>query len=168
LPSVTGVLEQAERVGRWLENLLIGLLLASMIVLACTQIFLRNFDFGTLVWADQAINHAVLWVAMVAGVAAAREDRHISIDVLSRFLPLRAQAAVALFVDLFTVGVCLALTWYSWQLTEFALEDQETLLIGIPVWVAQAALPAAFGLMAWRYLVWFGRRLRVLILGAAV
>ncbi|MEE4186556.1 MAG: TRAP transporter small permease [Gammaproteobacteria bacterium] len=162
---MSGVLEQAERVGRWLENLLIGLLLVSMILLACTQIFLRNFDFGTLVWADQAINHAVLWVAMAAGVAAAREDRHISIDVLSRFLPPRGRAGVTLVVDLFTVSVCLALAWYSWQLTQFALEDQETLLIGIPVWVAQASLPLAFLLMAWRYTVWFARRLRILIRG---
>lgn len=161
------VLDQAERVGRWLENLLIGLLLAGMILLACTQIFLRNFDFGTLVWADQAINHAVLWVAMVAGVAAAREDRHIAIDVLSRFLAPRTRAGVALLVDLFTVAVCLALAWYSWKLTEFALEDQETLLIGIPVWIAQAALPVAFTLMAWRYTIWFARRLRILLVGVA-
>lgn len=162
---MSGVLEQAERVGRWLENLVIGLLLASMIVLACTQIFLRNFNFGTLVWADQTINHAVLWVAMIAGVAAAREDRHISIDVLSRFLPPRGRAGVALLVDLFTIGVCLALAWYGWQLAQFALEDDETLLIGIPVWVAQAVVPLAFLLMAWRYMIWFVRRVRILITG---
>jgi len=160
-------LEGADRVGRWLENLVIGLLLVSMVLLACAQIFLRNFDFGTLVWADQTINHAVLWVAMFAGVAAAREDRHISIDVLSRFLPPRGQAGVALLVDLFTVGVCVALAWYGWQLTEFALEDDEALLVGIPVWMAQAALPLAFVLMAWRYLVWFVRRIGVLISGGA-
>ena len=161
------MLQQAERAGRWLENLVIGLLLVAMIVLACTQIFLRNFDFGTLVWADETINHAVLWIAMVAGVAAAREDRHISIDVLSRFLPPRGRAAIALLVDLFTAGVCGVLAWYGWQLASFALEDEATLLVGIPVWVAQAVVPLAFLLMAWRYLIWFARRVHVLITGGS-
>jgi TRAP-type C4-dicarboxylate transport system permease small subunit len=160
-------LDIAERAGRWLENLLIGTLLLAMIGLACTQIFLRNFDFGSLVWGDEAINHMVLWVAMIAGIAAAREDRHISIDVLSRFLPPFGKIATAMVVDLFTASVCIALAWYGSQLTAYALEDGDTLLIGVPFWVVQGIVPVGFALIAWRYLIWFLRRFRQLISGHA-
>lgn len=162
---MSSTLDIAERAGRWLENLLIGALLTAMIGLACAQIFLRNFDFGSLVWGDEAINHMVLWVAMIAGIAAAREDRHISIDVLSRFLPPRGKAAAAMVVDLFTAAVCLALAWYGWQLTGYALEDGDALLIGVPFWVVQGIVPVGFALIAWRYLIWFARRFRQLLSG---
>ena len=67
----------------------------------------------------------VLWIAMIAGVAAAREDRHIAIDVLSRFLAPKPKAFVSLFVDLFTAAVCAALAWYSVGMVGFAIEDEE-------------------------------------------
>lgn len=161
------VLDWLDRAGRWLENLLIGALLLAMIGLACAQIFLRNLDFGSLVWGDEAVNHMVLWVAMIAGIAAARENRHISIDVLSRFLPPRGQAVAGLAVQLFTISVCVALAWYGWQLTEYALEDGEALLIGIPMWVVQGIIPVGFALIAWRYCIWLLRSASLLITGAA-
>ena len=76
----------------------------------------------------------VLWIAMIAGVAAAREDRHISIDVLSRFLSPRGRAVTAVFVDIFTMAVCLALAWYGWVMISFALEDGDRLLGKLPAW----------------------------------
>ena len=104
---------------------------------------------------------------MIAGVAAAREDRHISIDVLSRFLPPRGQALAALIVDLFTVAVCLALAWYGRIMVQFAYEDGDVLLQVVPAWILQAVVPAAFLLMAWRYLIWVVRRCRTLLTGEA-
>ena len=160
-------LEKAEALGRVAENILLSALLAGMIGLAATQIVLRWSDLGSLVWGDEAIRLMVLWIAMVAGVAAAREDRHIAIDVLSRFLGKRSKALTSLIVDLFTSAVCLALAWYGWGMVSFALEDGEVLLGGLPAWFFQAVIPAAFLLMAYRYFIWFVRRLRELFAGDA-
>jgi len=162
------MLDWADKAGRFLENLFLGLLLGGMIVLACVQIFLRDFGLGSLLWGDEAIRIMVLWIAMIAGIAAAREDRHISIDVLSRFLPPRGRALAALVVDLFTVAVCAALAWYGWGMVEFALQDGDVLLGDVPAWLLQAIVPAAFLLMAWRYLIWVVRRLRALLTGEVI
>ena len=102
---------------------------------------------------------------MIAGIASAREDRHIAIDVLSRFLSPRGKLVSAVIVDLFTAAVCLVLAWYGWGMVEFALEDGDMLLGGLPAWFFQAVIPAAFLLMAYRYLIWFLRRLRELFFG---
>ena len=156
---------QAARVGRWLENAILAILLSGMIILATAQVLLRDFGAGSLVWADEAVRLLVLWLAMVGGIAAAREDRHISIDVLSRFLPRRVRAAAAVLIDLFTIAVCLALAWYGSIMIRFALEGGDRLLAGLPAWPFQAIIPAAFACMAWRYFVWLLRHSRE-VLGA--
>ena len=75
------MLDKADAVGRILENLLLSILLTGMIGLGASQIVLRWAGAGSFVWGDEAIRLMVLWIAMVAGIAAAREDRHIAIDV---------------------------------------------------------------------------------------
>lgn len=160
-------LDTAEALGRWIENALLSALLAGMIGLGALQIVLRWSSAGSLVWADEAIRMMVLWIAMVAGVAAAREDRHISIDVLSRFLAPRARAFAAAAVDLFTAAVCMALAWYGGIMVQFALEDGDVLLTGLPAWIFQSIIPVAFLLMGYRYFLWFIRRLREVVRGSA-
>lgn len=152
------MLEWADRAGRFLENLLLAMLLAAMTILACTQIFLRDFGLGSLLWGDEAVRLMVLWIAMIAGIAAAREDRHIAIDVLSRFLPPRWQVVAQLLVEAFAGIVCFALAWFGWGMVSLAREYGDTLLIDQPAWVLQLILPVAFFLMGWRYLVWVARR----------
>lgn len=157
------MLEKADKLGRVLENAFLSVLLLGMIGLGSTQILLRWTGEGSLVWGDEATRLMVLWIAMIAGIAAARDDRHISIDVLSRLLPERGKAIAAVLVALFSMTVCLALTWYSAEMLRFAIEDSEVLLGGLPAWWFQSILPVGFGLISWRYLIWIIRRLRALL-----
>jgi len=162
---VRSLLEKADAVGRLLENVALSALLVGMISLGASQILLRWSGAGSFVWGDEAIRLMVLWIAMVAGIASAREDRHIAIDVLSRFLSPRGKSAAAVVVDLFTAIVCLVLAWYGWRMVEFAIEDGDVFFDGLPAWAFQAIIPAAFLLMAYRYLIWFARRLREALAG---
>ena len=101
------------------------------------------------------------------GVAAAREDRHIAIDVLSRFLPPKPELIAAMLVDLFTAAVCAALAWFSSDMVRFAFEDDEQLLGGLPAWGFQMILPVGFALICYRYLLWVGKRGVALVRGEA-
>jgi len=157
-----GWLGRAERAGWWLETLTLATVLLAMIGLAAAQILLRNVFGSGLPWADEALRLLVLWSALFGAVAASREDRHIRIDLLGRLLPPTARHAVACGLDLFTCAICCLLAWYS---LDFVLDSRrfaDTVLGGLPAWAFQAVLPLAFGLIAWRYLVWALRRLRAL------
>lgn len=165
--SADSFLHKLDVFGRLLENILLTVLLAGMIVLSATQIFLRWGGAGSISWGDEGVRLMVLWIAMVAGVASAREDRHISIDLVSRFLSGRGRAITAIVVDLFTVTVCLALAWYGYEMVALAHEFEDELLGGMPAWIFQAIIPAAFLLIAYRYLIWVARRMRELISGGA-
>lgn len=154
-----------ERWGRRAEDAVLALLLVAMILLASTQIVLRNlFDSG-LVWADGLLRLMVLWLALIGAVAASRADRHISIDILSRFLPARARLASEVAVDAFTAAVCGLLAWHAWRFVADAREFGDTLLGDLPAWWFQLVLPVAFALMAWRYALYAGGRLVALASG---
>ncbi|MCC5794419.1 MAG: TRAP transporter small permease [Chromatiales bacterium] len=155
-------LGRAERAGWWVETAILVALLLTMIVLAALQIGLRNFAGTGLAWADEALRLLVLWTALFGAVAASREDRHIRIDLLSRFLSPRPRSGVALLLDLFTAGVCIVLAWYS---ADFVLDSHrfgDTVLGGLPAWSFQVVLPLAFALIAWRYLLHALRHLLLL------
>lgn len=146
--------ERAERAGRLLETVLLALALGAMIVLASAQISLRNFGGGGLAWADEALRLLVLWVTMLGAIAAGRDQRHVSIDALSRYLPRAWLCWVARASDFFAAAVCLVLAWYSGLFVADSLAADDRILGGgLPAWVAQLVLPVAFGLLGYRYVV---------------
>jgi TRAP-type C4-dicarboxylate transport system permease small subunit len=149
----------ADRLGRAVETLLLALTLGAMILLAASQIVLRNLWGGGLDWADEALRLLVLWVAMLGAVAASREQRHVSIDALSRYLPRGAHPWTALLVEAFTAVVCLVLAWFSWLFVADSKLAEDMVLGGkVPAWTVQAILPVGFFLMGYRYTFSSARR----------
>jgi TRAP-type C4-dicarboxylate transport system permease small subunit len=137
----------------WTENVLLILMLALMVVLAATQIVLRNFAHTSIDGADDMLRLLVLWVAFLGAVAASREGKHIHVDAIARWLPGRAKPLVNAVTDLFTTGVCGVM---SWEALRYVLKSRETaeLAIGaLPVWAAASILPLAFALIGLRYLL---------------
>jgi len=145
---------RADRLGRALETFLLALVLSAMILLAATQIVLRNLSGGGIVWADEALRILVLWVAMLGAVAASRDQRHVSIDAVSRYLPSAVRWWISLFVNLFAATVCIVLAWYSYEfIADSRLADDRVLGGAVSAWVMQFILPVGFALLGYRYLV---------------
>lgn len=142
-----------ERAGRVAEDAALVVLLGSMVTLAVTQIVLRQFFDGTIVWADELIKIIVLWLAMVGSIAAARDNRHIRIDVLSHVLPEKLVVATRVLVDVFAAAVCVVIAWQAWRYLQIEIEWEETVLIDTPAWIAHVIVPAAFLLIGYRFLV---------------
>jgi TRAP-type C4-dicarboxylate transport system permease small subunit len=164
--SRAGLIAKAENVGRLIENSALAIILSGMILLAGVQIFLRIFMASGIPWANEALQLMVLWVAMLGAVVASRENRHISIDVLSRILPEGLKLWSAALVHAFTAAVSLTLAWHSWVFVAESREFQDQLLGNLPAWWFQSVLPIAFLLIGYRYCIWFLRQLRDLAGGA--
>jgi TRAP-type C4-dicarboxylate transport system permease small subunit len=150
-----GILKRLERWGTAAENASLVILLTTMIVLAVGQIVLRLFfNFG-FVWTDELIKLIVLWIALIASVAAARNNRHLRIDVLSHFVPEKYARFPRIIVEAFAASMCAVLAWYSWQYLQLTLEFEDTVLVDVPAWIAYLVLPLSFALMAYRFLLTF-------------
>ena len=147
------LLGRLERLGTALENLVLVLLLAAMMIVAVGQIALRLFFDSGLVWADELLKLMVLWIAMVASIAASRSNRHLRIDVLSHFVPERFARVPRMIVDLFASLICGLLAWHSLRFILLSLEFGDTVLVGIPSWTVHGIVPLAFALMSYRFLL---------------
>jgi TRAP-type C4-dicarboxylate transport system permease small subunit len=142
---------QAARGARFVETLLLGVLLAGLMIFATAQIVLRNFFSMGVSWGDGLIRLSVLWLALLGALAASSDQRHISLGALVRWLPQRGQRGAAVLADLFAAGVCGALAWFS---TAFVVDSRtagDTLLNGVPAWPLQLIMPVAFGLITYRF-----------------
>ena len=133
-----------------LEVALISILLGSLIFFGCLQIFLRNAFHTGLLWADPLMRHIVLWLGCLGGVMATARVRHISIDILSRFLPSWMQAARDRLIHLATAVAASVLGMASLRLVIDEREFGESAFLGIDIWQLQVILPVAFFLIAYR------------------
>ena len=147
------IFNRLEKAGTHAEDALLLVILIGMILLAGTQIFLRNFFDTTLFWGDEMLRLMVLWLTIAGGLAASRMDKHISIAVLDRFLPVKAQLVTKVIIDLFTASVCALFAWQSARFVMGSYEFGDTLMRHVPAWTLQVILPVGFALMAFRHLV---------------
>ncbi len=142
------------------EDGLLVALLSGMVVLAAAQIALRNLADAGLLWIDPLLRVSVLWVGLLGAVAATRDDRQITVDVLSRFLPPRFRAAARVVTDLFAAAVCGVLAWHSVRLVVDERAAGTVAFSGVPVWTCELILPAAFAIITFRYLLFAVLHLR--------
>ena len=146
--------------GRRIETLLLTLLLLAIIVLAALQIVLRNVFSTSLFFADEIIRIAVLWIAMVGGVAAAREGRHIAITIVPRYFPEAWHKPAGLIATGFAAAVTAMLSWQSFRFVADSMRFGDVVLGDLPAWLFQSVMPVGFALMCLHFLSEIVRILR--------
>ncbi len=136
----------------WLEETFLCLLLSSMIMLACVQIFLRFFFAGGFAWADPLLRYMVLWAGLFGAAVATKRGKHISIDIISHLLPDSYKPWLQALLNLFSAGVCSVLTYAAITF----VRDEATYggrgLLEIPSWGLNLVFPVAFGIITLRFL----------------
>jgi TRAP-type C4-dicarboxylate transport system permease small subunit len=132
-----------------------------LVVLAGGQILLRQLDIA-LIWVDPLTRLLVLWIGVFGAVAASRDNQHIAIDALSRFLPARGKLAAGAVAGLFASGVCAVLAYEAARFVLFEYGGNAAALGGVPAWILALVLPLGFGLIAVRYAILCGARVRAL------
>jgi len=135
------------------EDLLLGLLLASLLALGLAQIGLRLFFGMGLEWAEPVERMGVLWLALLGALGATRERRHISIDALPRMLPPKLHRAAWALTQMATAVICAVLAYTGWGMVELEREAPTLFVKGVSSWVPMLVFPTGFALMALRFFV---------------
>lgn len=132
------------------EDLALAGLLALLVLLAVLQIVLRTvFDTG-LLWLDPLLRALVLWVAMLGAMVAAREGRHIGLDLVGRVLPPVPARIARLLSWGFAAAVSGLLAWQAGRMVVDERAMGTIAFAAVPVWWVQAILPFAFAVIALR------------------
>lgn len=142
------LLRKLDRLFVKVETALLVVFLSTMILLAFLQVVLRNFLGIGFLWADPLVRHLVIWVGFIGAAVATHEERHISIDALSRFFAPRWKAAAHTLTSLFALVVCLYLAEAAWVF----LQDEKALgsdfMLNVPTWIALIIIPSGYLLIA--------------------
>jgi C4-dicarboxylate transporter DctQ subunit len=145
-----------ERINSYLEkveSIFLVIILSVMVILAFLQVVLRNlFDQGIL-WADIFLRHLVLWVGFIGASLATKEEKHIAIDLFTRFLSKRGKNIAQMITNLFAFIICLILAKAGWTFVQYEKAEGMILFNNIQTWYFQVIIPIGFLLMAFRFLL---------------
>jgi C4-dicarboxylate transporter, DctQ subunit len=147
------ILKSFESVLNKIEGAVLIFLLLVMLFMAFGQVVLRNFFSGGIVWGDVLLRHLVLWLGFLGATLATSGERHINIDILTRYLPERLNGAVATLSNVFAAVVCFLLFRASLTFIEFEIANNNTTFAEIPSWYVQIIIPVGYGLLAFHFIV---------------
>jgi len=137
----------------WTEMAFLCLLLFSMILLACVQIFLRFFYSSGIFWADPLLRYMVIWVGLFGAAVATKQSKHISIDIISHLMPEKFLPWLHGFINFFSASVCIVLTYAAIIFVRDEAFYGGRGILDIPSWWLNLAYPIAFGIIASRFLI---------------
>ena len=122
-----------------------------MVVLAFSQIVMRNlFDIG-YIWIDPLLRIMVLWVGMLGAMVAHRERKQISVDVLTRILSPRLKLISKVLTLTFAGAVSGIIAWHSALFVIDEWKYDSIAFANVPAWIPELIIPVAFGIMALRF-----------------
>ncbi len=136
-----------------LEEWILIFVVMSMVLFSFLQVVLRNILSEGILGGDIVLRHLVLWVGFIGASLATRSERHINIDVFSRFFKGRVRLASAIIVNLFSalIAYFLASASVSFVLMERAYK---TVLFGsVESWYFQIIIPIGFAIITFRFIV---------------
>ena len=148
--------ERAATAARWIERIengVIAVLVLTMVLFAGAQILLRNLFGSGIEWADPLLRALVLWTAMLGALAAARDDKHIGLDLVTHFVHGRARRVLRVIALLFAAAIAAAMAWYGANLVALDYGSGTAAFARVPSWCVEAILPVGFGLLALRLAV---------------
>ncbi len=151
--KITDRIRQGIRILQKIEDgVLIGLLLL-MVVVAVFQIFARNlFDSG-IRFGDELVRVLVLWISLIGAMIASRNNSHVNIDLISRYLSSRIHKISTVLVGFFTSFICAVMSFFSYNFVMMEKLDGVIAFAGIPVWIFQSIIPVSFCIISLRYLL---------------
>lgn len=133
------------------ETLLLTTLLLSLILIAVTQVVMRNAVGGGLLWADAYTRISVLWLALLGAMVGSRRQSHLAIDAFVRFLPCRWKKRMARLNNGLTGLICFAAAWFSGDFLIQEYRYADLAFANVPNWWCEAIIPLAFLVIALRY-----------------
>ena len=142
-----------DRILERIESVTLIIALTSMISMAFLQVILRNFFDYIILWADIFSRHLILWVGFIGASLATYENKHINIDVLSRFLSPKIKQISIIITRSFSAFICILLAKASFVFITDERSAGSTLFLEIPVWVFMIIILIGFVIISFRFVI---------------
>ncbi|MBU0993221.1 MAG: TRAP transporter small permease [Proteobacteria bacterium] len=154
MKKLTDILEMVDGHIASMEKWLICISVITMISIAFGQVVLRNTLSMGFLWVEHLTRILILWVTFLGASTASREKRHISMDLLTRYVSEPKQKVFSIISSL-TVGVCCFLLFMTSVSYIHIQMDSHVSNIwpGAPDWVFLLVIPYFFMITMFRSLL---------------
>ena len=137
----------------WLEDAICVLTLGSVSLIIFGQVISRYFFEYTPLWSEELARYLIVWSIFIGVSVGVRENRHIGVDALLRFLPHRLKVASECLLNLIGIVVVVVLIWTSVQFISHTIDyEQLSPAMRIPMYIPYLAMPVGLALSAIRFL----------------
>lgn len=101
---------------------LVAYLVGCILVSVSSQVLSRLVGVAFLIWTDEVIRIAVVWLTFLGSAVGVRRNAHFVIDILVGALPAMAGRVARRGIWAAVTAVVLVLVWTGWQLAVIALD----------------------------------------------
>jgi len=122
-----------------LDDLIIEVLVAVMVVVMGLQVFFRYVLNDSLSWSEELTRFFFAWMVFIAAAAVLKTSGHMGLDMTAK-LPRRIRLGVALAIEVVSGAFAFALAWYGSLLVEIG-QLSEMPATGISLEWAYLSLP---------------------------
>ncbi len=129
-----------------LEEILVGTVFVSIVVLVFSAAFFRQFDHP-IVWADDVAKFLFSWAAFLGADVAMRYSRLVGVDILVKKLPRKLAKVVQLFVFSIIIALLVAFVIYGTKLSIESADRSFQTLSNFSYSFVTASLPISSFLM---------------------
>ena len=138
-----------------IEEFTVAILLGAMIFLVLIQIVQRNFFSTGITGGAEMVRHLVLWIAFIGAAMAARDAKHIRIDVALRIITPRWRMFAEALTGLFTALVCGILMYAAIQFNIMDYHSGTVIaFFDTRVWLLELIIPVGYLVI----MIWFAVR----------
>ena len=133
----------------WLEETIIAYLLGAMTALAFTNVVVRRFFEGSIVWALELTLYFFLYLVLFGMSYTLRKGKHIGVDVLVKLMPPKAQKWTEVSAGAISCFYALFFSYTGWTVTQKFLSTEFLMTVGsdelnIPHWLTYGVLGFTF------------------------
>jgi TRAP-type C4-dicarboxylate transport system permease small subunit len=128
------------------SNFICRILLIAITIFMLFQVLIRCVFSISITWVEEIIKFLFAWFCLLSAAMAMKYKAHIAIDFFVDFFPDSIQKAIKNFSQFVVLGILALLVINSIRMT-IAVHSQTSLVLGIPMSIPYASLPASCILM---------------------
>lgn len=148
------------RVWENLEEGLLCLLLATMVLITFGTVVTRYVFHLPLSYMDQLVPNLFVWVTFLGAAAAVKRRAHLGLSILYDAVPPNARRLLDVVILVVTTGFFGIVFWYGVKVVILQVENEMMAALGYPSWVVGLAVPVGGGLFILRTIEGFLRHRR--------
>lgn len=114
-------------------------------------IFRYQFNYS-IYWSEEVSRYLIVWFIFIGSSMAVREKAHVTVDVLTNYLPPKGKNVCLVLANLISLAFCAIIMYSGNRMIANSIRfNSVSAALEMPLMYPYAAIPVGMGLMFIRY-----------------